>query len=136
MVQPSLPHGLWNRVRFEGLYQNLAAPGKVAAHNRMLGMGDIERSPSVGDRRAKKFRRELVFHFFDAISVRVAKEKPDHSIVEHAVDKCIYNDSEFGFAAQLFKETGGVRTQLVLILAIRIGVRFHLSIRNSRHPQL
>jgi hypothetical protein len=121
MLQPRPLDGIGNAVSFEGLLQDLTAALEVATHDRVLAMGLVKTPTLVDNRRAEKLRRKLVLQFLNAPGVRVAKEEADHPIFEHAVDERIYDRSEFNFAAQLFKETQGVRLQLVLNLTVQTG---------------
>ncbi len=79
--------------------QNLPPSGEVAAHDRMFGMDLVKRTAVIFHLRTEKTRGELIFHFFDARFIGVAKEKTDHAIGEHAVDEGIDDGAKFYFAA-------------------------------------
>lgn len=74
---------------FEGLLENLPAPREMAAHDRMIDMGLAEGLTGIFNIGAKKFRGQLIFHFFEARAVGVTKEKADHKIGKHPVDEAI-----------------------------------------------
>jgi hypothetical protein len=57
----------------------------------------------VFNRAAEKFRRQLVFQFFDAFFVRLAEEKTDHAVGEHAVNEIIDNPPQTDLAAELLE---------------------------------
>ena len=104
MFQPRLLDRIGNSVSLEGLFEDLTAAREVTAHDRMFGMSLVEGPSAVDDRRAEIRGRMLVLQLLDACAVHVAKEKPDHPVLEHAVDEGVDDRSEFNFAAQLFEE--------------------------------
>lgn len=101
VFQPGFLNERRNFVGFEGLLENLAAAGEVTAHDRMLGVCQVERASLVLDRRAEKLCGVLVLHLFDPVSVGGAKEKTDHGIRENSIDERIDDLTEFFLPAQL-----------------------------------
>ena len=89
MCQPSIFDDFWHLVEFQCLLENLAAAVKLTPHYGMLCMDLVQRSTSVLYAGAKEIGRQLIFHVFDARSTRIAKEKPDHVIIEDSVDKSV-----------------------------------------------
>jgi len=103
MPEPSGFDGFGDSVELQSFLEELFAAREVSAHDRVLGVHLIERPALVFYRRAEKFRSELVFHFFDALFIGMAKEETDHTVGEHAVDKITDNAPQADFSAQLLE---------------------------------
>ena len=48
---------------------------------------------------------QLILHIFDALSICVAKEKPDHAVIEDFVNKSINDRSQLRLASKLLKKS-------------------------------
>ena len=104
MRQPRIPDERGNIVGVEGLFENLAPPGEVSAHDGMFRVCQMERAPLVLDVRAEKLGRQLVFELLKPSSVGITKKKADHAIGEYSVDESIDDGSDFFFPAQVVEE--------------------------------
>ena len=82
----------------------LSPSRKMPAHDRVICVGFAKGLAAVLDFRAEKIGGKLVFHFLDARAVGVAKEKPDHPIVENPIDERINNRPQTALAAKLVKK--------------------------------
>ena len=92
--------------RLQCLLEDLPAPREMAAHDWMfcvrlcpIGLAVIFH---IG---AEEIGRQLIFHILDRASIGVAKEKADHPIIEHSVNKCINDRSQLGFASELLEKS-------------------------------
>jgi hypothetical protein len=103
MLEPRGFDGFGDSVALQSFLEELFAAREVSAHNRVFGVHLIERPTLVFYRRAEKFRSELVFHFFDALFVGMAKEETDHAVGEDAVDEIADNAPQADFSAQLLE---------------------------------
>ena len=89
----------------EGLFEDLPAPRKMSAHDRMIDMRLAERLAGIFDIGAEKFRDQLIFHLFEAGAVGVTKEKADHTIGKYAVDEAVDDFPQLEFAAEAFEKS-------------------------------
>jgi hypothetical protein len=89
---------------FEGFFQNHQAPGELATHDRVGAVRLAERPARVFDAGAQVLGCVLVFLLLDALTARIAKEKPDHDIVEDAIDETVDDAPQRGLTAEVFEQ--------------------------------
>jgi hypothetical protein len=92
-------------VEIQSLAENLPAAGEMPSHDRVIRVRLAQRPATILHVGAEKTRGKLVFKFFDAPAVRVAKEKADHPVCENPVDKSIDNCAQPGLAAKLIEQS-------------------------------
>ncbi len=90
-------------IKIQRLAENLPAPRKMTAHNRMVGVRFAERPAAILHVGAEKTGGELVLEFFDPAPVGVTKEKPDHPIFENPIDKRVDDRPQARLAAELIE---------------------------------
>ena len=92
-------------MKVQCLAENLPAPGKVPAHNRVVSVNSAERSAVIFNVGAEKVGDELILQFFDAPPVGMAKKKSDHAILEDSIDKRVDDRAKPARAAELIEKS-------------------------------
>src|SRR5262245_34867022 len=77
----------------------------MTTHDWMFCVDLVQRAALIVHVGSEEMSRQLIFQGLDTLPIRIAKEKPDHPIVEHPVNKSINDHSKLLFAADLLKKS-------------------------------
>src|SRR4249919_1246005 len=77
----------------------------MAAQYRMFGMHLVQRAARIFHGSPEEMSCQLILLIFDAPSVCVAKEKPDHAVIEYSINKRINDRSHLRLASELLKKS-------------------------------
>jgi len=77
----------------------------MTAHDWMSCVDLVQRAPLIFHFGPEEMSRQLILHGLNALLIRIAKEKPDHPVIEHPVNKSVNDRPELWFAAKLFKKS-------------------------------
>ena len=86
-------------IKIQRLAEDLAAPSKMPAHDRMIRVHFAERPTLIFNIGPEKLCGMLIFELLDAAATGIAKEKADHAIVEDAINKRIDDRPQSALAA-------------------------------------
>ena len=65
----------------------------------------VQRAALIFHPSPEEMSRQLILHIFDALSICIAKEKADHSVIEYSVNKSINDRSQLWLASELLKKS-------------------------------
>src|SRR6266850_5608984 len=77
----------------------------MTTHDWMFCVHLVQWAPLILHPSPKEIGRQLILQIFDALFICVAKEKPDHPVIEDSVNKSINDHSQLRLASELLKKS-------------------------------